>query len=192
LIAITDSAPLFAMGCALVGIAAGILLAGWVLRQPQGNERMRAIAGAIQEGASAYLNRQYRTIAIVAVVITIVLFLYKINQGSEVWQYPLAFLVGAVFSAAAGYIGMNVAVRSNMRTAQAAGQGLNRALQVAFRGGAVTGLLVVSLGLLGVSGMYIPSKNPEVLVPPGPPTWAPTWWVRLRWASPRTTRATRR
>src|SRR5437764_4139926 len=163
-IAITDSAPLFAMGCALVGIAAGILLAGWVLRQPQGNERMRAIAGAIQEGASAYLNRQYRRIPIVGVVITIVLFLYKSNQGSEGWQYPLAFLVGAVFSAAAGYIGMNVAVRSNMRTAQAASQGLNRALQVAFRGGAVTGLLVVSLGLLGVSGMYILSKNPEVLV----------------------------
>src|ERR671930_310116 len=135
----TDSAPLFAMGCALVGIVAGILVAGWVLRQPQGTERMRTIAGAIQEGASAYLNRQYRTIAIVAVVITILMFLYKLNyklnQGSEVWQYPLAFLVGAVFSAAAGYIGMNVAVRSNMRTAQAAGQGLNRALQVAFRGG---------------------------------------------------------
>src|SRR5919199_3942920 len=165
--AITDSAPLFAMGCALVGIGAGILLAGWVLRQPQGNERMRTIAGAIQEGASAYLNRQYRTIALVAVVITILLFLYKINQGSEVWQYPLAFLVGAAFSAAAGYIGMNVAVRSNMRTAQAAGQGLNCALQIAFRGGSVTGLLVVSLGLLGVSGMYILSKNPEVLVPLG-------------------------
>src|SRR5918911_3713241 len=165
--AITDSAPLFAMGCALVGIGAGILLAGWVLRQPQGNERMRAIAGAIQEGASAYLNRQYRTVALVAVVITILLFLYKINQGSEVWQYPLAFLVGAAFSAAAGYIGMNVAVRSNMRTAQAAVGGLNRALQIAFRGGAVTGLLVVSLGLLGVSGMYILSKRPEALVPLG-------------------------
>src|SRR2546421_11747864 len=163
-IAITDSAPLFAMGCALVGIGAGILLAGWVLRQPQGNERMRTIAGAIQEGASAYLNRQYRSIAIVAVVITIVLLLYKINHGSEVWQYPLAFLVGAVFSAAAGYIGMNVAVRSNMRTAQRAGQGLNRALQVAFRGGAVPGSLVVSLGLLGVSGISILSKTPEVLV----------------------------
>jgi K(+)-stimulated pyrophosphate-energized sodium pump len=155
------------MGCALLGIGAGILLAGWVMRQPQGNERMRTIAGAIQEGASAYLNRQYRTIAIVAVVITILLFLYKINQGSEMWQYPLAFLVGAAFSAAAGYIGMNVAVRSNMRTAQGAGQGLNRALQIAFRGGSVTGLLVVSLGLLGVSGMYILSKRPEVLVPLG-------------------------
>src|SRR5919198_1331715 len=165
--AITDSAPLFAMGCALVGIGAGILLAGWVLRQPQGNERMRTIAGAIQEGARAYLNRQYRTVALVAVVITILLFLYKINQGSEVWQYPLAFLVGAAFSAAAGYIGMNVAVRSNMRTAQAAGQGLNRALQIAFRGGSVTGLLVVSLGLLGVSGMYILAKRPEALVPLG-------------------------
>src|ERR671931_298585 len=137
--AITDSAPLFAMGCALVGIGAGILLAGWVMRQPQGNERMR-------------------TIAVVAVVITILLFLYKINQGSEVWQYPLAFLVGAAFSAAAGYIGMNVAVRSNMRTAQAAVGGLNRALQIAFRGGSVT-------GLLGVSGMYILSERPEALVP---------------------------
>ena len=91
--AITDSAPLFAMGCALVGILAGIILAGWVIRQPQGSERMRSIAGYIQEGASAYLNRQYRTVAIVAIVITIVLFLYKINQGSEAWQYPLAFLV---------------------------------------------------------------------------------------------------
>ena len=161
---ITVWAPIFAIVCAVVGIAVGAGLVQWVLRQPSGNDRMRAIAAAIQEGARAYLNRQYRTVAIVAVVITIILFVYKINSGAEAWQYPLAFLIGAVSSAAAGYIGMNVAVRSNMRTAQAATRGLNAALQLAFRAGSVTGLLVVSLGLLGVSVMYLISKTPEVLV----------------------------
>ncbi len=162
--ALTVSAPLFAIGCAIIGVLVGAGLIQWVLRQPEGNERMREIAGAIQEGASAYLNRQYRTVAIVAVVITVILALFKLNSGAEVWQYPLSFLVGAALSAAAGYIGMNVAVRSNLRTAQAATKGLNNALQVAFRGGSVTGLLVVSLGLLGVSGMYLITKKPEALV----------------------------
>src|SRR5579884_3118467 len=164
---LTTGAAIFAIICSLIGILFGAGLIRWVLRQPEGNERMRQIAGAIQEGASAYLNRQYRTVAVVAVVITILLFLYKIGHGAQVWQYPLAFLIGAVFSAAAGYIGMNVAVRSNLRTAEGATHGLNNALQVAFRGGSVTGLLVVSRGLLGVSFMYLITKQPEVLVPLG-------------------------
>ncbi len=169
-LSITTGAALFAIVCSIVGVLFGAGLVRWVLRQPQGNARMREIAGAIQEGASAYLNRQYRTVAVVAVVITVLLVLFKLGAAdkNQIWQYPLSFLIGAVSSAAAGYIGMNVAVRSNLRTAEGARQGLNRALQVAFRGGSVTGMLVVSLGLLGVSVMYlISNKNPEVLVPLG-------------------------
>src|SRR4051794_37324679 len=143
------SAPYFAALCGIVGIIAGGLLIRWVLQQPQGNARMISLAQAIQEGAAAYLNRQYRTVGIVGVVIAILL-LVALN-----WQTAVCFVVGAVLSAAAGYIGMNVAVRSNVRTAQAATSGLNAALRVAFRGGAVTGLMVVSLGLIGVSVMYI-------------------------------------
>ena len=167
---VTTGAPIFAIVCSVIGIVAGYLLIQWVLRQPEGNERMRDIAGRIQEGAAAYLNRQYRTVAIVAAVITVLLILVKLGSSNknDIWQYPLSFLIGATCSAAAGYIGMNVAVRSNMRTAEGATHGLNRALQVAFRGGSVTGLLVVSLGLLGVSVMYLISgKRPEMLVPLG-------------------------
>jgi len=154
-----QGAPYFAMLCGLVGVVAGGLLVQWVLRQPQGNARMISLAQAIQEGAAAYLNRQYRMVAIVGGVLFVALFAI-----TRTWQMPVAFAVGAVLSAAAGYIGMNVAVRSNLRTAQAATLGLNPALQVAFRGGAVTGLLVVSLGLLGVSGMYVLVVNPDYLV----------------------------
>jgi len=161
---ITTGALVFAIISAVIGIVVGIGLINWVLRQAKGNEQMQNIAEAVQEGARAYLNRQYRTVAVVAVVITILLILFKLNSGAEVWQYPLAFLIGATCSAAAGYVGMNVAVRSNMRTAQAATSGLNNALQIAFRGGSVTGLLVVSLGLLGVSAMYWITNNPEALV----------------------------
>ncbi len=166
---LSTGAALFAILCSIIGIVFGAGLIQWVLRQPQGNERMREIAGAIQEGASAYLNRQYRTVGIVAAVITVLLILYRFGQGNDVWQWPLAFLVGAACSAAAGYIGMNVAVRDNLRTAEAATKGLNAALQVAFRGGAVTGLLVVSLGLLGVSVMYliVGAGNLQALVPLG-------------------------
>src|SRR5258708_7850348 len=146
--------PWFAIACALAGVVAGGLLIQWVLRQDQGNRRMIEIASFIQEGARAYLNRQYRTVAIVAVVIPILLFFSRSGNYTEGAQYTVCFLVGAACSAAAGYIGMNVAVRSNLRTAQAANNGLNSALQLAFRGGAVTGLLVVGLGLAGVSVMY--------------------------------------
>src|SRR5467141_2522862 len=119
---------------------------------------MREIAAAIQEGASAYLNRQYTVIAIICVVIAIVIWIF-IN-----WKTAVLFVVGAVLSAAAGYVGMNIAVRSNLRTAEAAQGGLNKALQVAFRGGSVTGFMVVGLGLLGVAAAYYVFKDPDALV----------------------------
>jgi K(+)-stimulated pyrophosphate-energized sodium pump len=146
----TDHAVLFAILCALVAIAYGIGLTYWLLKQPDGNERMREIARAVQEGAAAYLRRQYMTIAIVAIVPFLVLGFYN-KLG---WGTAIGFLIGAVLSAAAGFIGMNVAVRSNVRTAEAARHGLAPALNVAFRAGSVTGLLVVGLGLLGVAGYY--------------------------------------
>jgi K(+)-stimulated pyrophosphate-energized sodium pump len=141
---------LFALLCALFGIAVGLYLTWWILQQPAGTERMREIARAVQEGAAAYLRRQYMTIAVVAVVPFLLIGLYP-KLG---WGTAIGFLVGAIFSAAAGFIGMNVAVRSNVRTAEAAKRGLTPALNVAFRAGAVTGLLVVGLGLLGVAGYY--------------------------------------
>ena len=141
---------LFALLSALFGIAVGLYLTWWILQQPAGTERMREIARAVQEGAAAYLRRQYTTIAVVAIVPFLLLGLYP-KLG---WGTAIGFLVGAVFSAAAGFIGMNVAVRANVRTAEAAKRGLTPALNVAFRAGSVTGLLVVSLGLLGVAGYY--------------------------------------
>jgi K(+)-stimulated pyrophosphate-energized sodium pump len=141
---------LFALVCALFGIAVGLYLTWWVLQQPAGTERMREIARAIQEGAAAYLRRQYTTIAGVALVPFLAIGLY----GQLGWGTALGFLIGALFSAAAGFIGMNVAVRSNSRTAEAAKTGLTPALNVAFRAGSVTGLLVVGLGLFGVAGYY--------------------------------------
>ncbi len=141
---------LFALVCSGVAIAYGIGLTVWVLGRPEGNERMREIARAIQEGAAAYLKRQYMTIGAVSIVPFLLLGFYN-KLG---WGTAFGFLVGAVLSASAGFIGMNVAVRANVRTAEAARKGLKPALDVAFRAGSVTGLMVVGLGLLGVAGYY--------------------------------------
>src|ERR671934_1349444 len=143
---------------AFLALAYGGILTRLVLAADPGNELMIRIARAIQEGAAAYLNRQYRTIAVIGVVLAIVL---AVGLG---WQTGLLYLVGAVCSALAGYVGMNVSVRSNLRTAQAATGGLNPALRLAFRGGAVTGLFVVGLGLLGGTGAYWIFRKPETLV----------------------------
>ncbi|HEY8814051.1 MAG TPA: sodium-translocating pyrophosphatase [Candidatus Dormibacteraeota bacterium] len=149
---------LFAVAGGVAAVLFAIVLIFLVLRTPPGNERMKEIAGAIQEGASAYLNRQYTVIAIIGAVIAIAIGL-AIN-----WKTAALYVVGAVLSAAAGYVGMNIAVRSNLRTAEAARGGLNKALQVAFRGGSVTGFMVVGLGLLGVAGAYYIFKDPDALV----------------------------
>ncbi len=133
-----------------VAVAWGIYLTFWLLRQPAGNEKMREISAAVQEGAAAYLKKQYTAIAVVAIVPFLALGLYH-KLG---WGTAFGFLVGAILSSAAGFIGMNVAVRSNARTAEAARGGLKPALNVAFRAGSVTGLLVVGLGLFGVTGYY--------------------------------------
>ncbi len=141
---------LLALVGAGVAVAWGIYLTYWLLQQPAGNEKMREISAAVQEGAAAYLKKQYTAIAIVAVVPFLALGLYH-KLG---WGTAFGFLVGAILSSAAGFIGMNVAVRSNARTAEAARNGLKPALNVAFRAGSVTGLLVVGLGLFGVAGYY--------------------------------------
>ena len=145
----TAISPLaFAIICGLGAIAYGIFSIRWIIALPQGNDQMKEIANAVQEGASAYLNRQYSTISIVGLILFIGLGL------ALSWYTAIGFAIGAILSGLAGYIGMNVSVRSNSRTAEAANEGINHALQVAFRGGAVTGLLVVGLGLLGVAGYY--------------------------------------
>ncbi len=143
-------AVLFALLCAGAAVAYGLYLTYWLLGRPAGTARMQEIARAVQEGAAAYLRRQYTTIAVVAIVPFLLLGFYN-KLG---WGTAVGFLIGATLSAAAGFIGMNVAVRSNVRTAEAARSGLPAALNVAFRAGSVTGLLVVGLGLLGVAGYY--------------------------------------
>ncbi len=150
----TSAVIVFAIASALAGIAYGLYLTMWVFRLDAGSKEMQQIAQAIQEGASAYLNRQYRTIAAVAAALFLILW------GAGAWSdrfglvTAVGFLVGAVASATAGYVGMSIAVRANVRTAQAAHRGLNAALTAAFRGGAVTGLLLIGLGLLALSAFY--------------------------------------
>ena len=147
-------------GCAALAIIYGLVMIKHILRLPAGNDRMKQIAQAIQEGANAFLNRQYRSIAIVAVVLTLIIgFIPSLG-----WKTAIAFVVGASLSAIAGYIGMFVSVRANVRTAEAARGGLQKALNVAVRGGSVTGMLVVGLALLGTAGFYLLTGDLTALI----------------------------
>ncbi len=149
---------LYAILPALMAILYGVFLITWIGKQPAGDDRMKAIAKAIQEGAKAYLGRQYKTIAVVALLAA---FLMGVSID---WLTALGFIAGAVLSGLAGFIGMNISVRANIKTAEAAKKGMNEALKVAVNGGSITGLMVVGLGLLGVAGFYLLTKDLSALI----------------------------
>lgn len=148
----------FGLASAGLAIIYGLVQSKLIAAKPAGNDKMKEIASAIQQGASAYLSRQYKTIALVAIVVGLILG-FAIN-----WTTAIGFLIGAVLSALAGFIGMNISVRANVRVAEAAKSGLKQAMDLSFRGGAVTGFLVVGLGLLGVVGFYAITKDPKALI----------------------------
>jgi len=148
----------FALASALAAIIYGFITSKVILNESAGSSKMQAIADAIKQGASAYLNRQYKTIAFIAIVVALILG-FALN-----WTTAIAFLIGATLSAIAGYIGMNISVRTNVRVAEAARSGIKKAMDLAFKGGSVTGFLVVGLGLLGVTGFYAITKDPKALI----------------------------
>ena len=158
----TDLIPILVAG--VLALLYGGVLTRWVMRRSPGNERMQEIGQAIREGASAYLNRQYSIIAVIGVVLAVVLALGGLVSSALGWQTALLFLFGAALSASAGYVGMNVSVRSNYRTAEAARGGIGPALRVAFNGGAVTGFFVVGFGLLGVTIAFWIMDKPQAIV----------------------------
>jgi K(+)-stimulated pyrophosphate-energized sodium pump len=139
----------FALICGVAGVLYALMTAGWVTKQDAGNEKMQEISNAIKEGATAFLTREYKAVALVGAVVLVLMLIF----GLGTWT-ALGFLIGAIGSALAGWVGMMVTVRANVRTAQAAHNGIQAALTVAFKGGSVTGIMVVGLGLLGLAGYY--------------------------------------